>query len=1133
MNPLSTAALRQRVTLCDNRLGWIVLHIVLLLTIGSQQVQAESKRVLLLNSYHSGYEWTDDIARGVNTAFADSKLSVDIYAEFMDARRQENPGLSTAFAAFYKARFDGFHFDAIIASDDAAARFLLERHEELFPGVPVVVCGVNEYRGSSKYLASSPAVRDWLTGVLETIEIEDNANLILKLHPETRMIVSIGDGSNMSYVQDLERAHPAIKVLRLQTQDVTLEKLGSKLHDLPRDSVVLFSAFSRDSTGRQLSMQESARFVCGHSVVPVYGLNKNSLGAGIVGGRLTDGFFQGLEAAKIALAILNGTPPSSIPIRTESSNRYIFDDRELRRWGISEAELPKGSIIVEKSNTFYDRRKGLVWLIFGFIIAQATAISLLTANIRRGRRVQQALVESEVRFRNIFESSRDAVGVSVDDRFAYVNPAWAQMFGYADPIELVGVSLYDLIPPDARETVRERRLKRNREVPEHAVYRAKGLRRDGSVIDTEIRASVFLANSKWYTTAILRDITAEKRAEESLRESERQRDVALQAARMGTWRWDRAASLATWSHIQESLLGLAPGTYDGTQQQFLECLHPDDRRPVEDAVIAAMESGADYRMEYRVIWKDGSEHWIVGQGKVFTGPDGHPGGITGVSWDITEQRLAEDRIRYQLQLNQAITTHAAESLFLIDHQGRVTFLNPAAEQTFGWQQDETLGQFLPELLHHRRNGGPAAVSENSPLATLLKSGEAVRNHEDVFFHKNGGCVDVICSNTPIMQDGRLTGGVMVVHDVTAVKQAAVELRRREEQIRRVFEESPVGMAIIGADHQYQTVNSALAQMLGYSQEELLRLKPDDVTHPLDRDIGYAEAQKFANSEIARFQIEKRYLSRQGEIIWASLNVSAFRDGYGGAGSRLVIVENITERKLAESELAHQANELARSNADLQQFAYVTSHDLQEPLRNISAFSQMLSRRYRGRLDADADEFIGYIVTGVARMRSLIEDLLGYSRVVNAERSPLGDVNSGQAVDWALNNLSQSVKSSGAIVNRNGLPSVKGDRVLLVQLFQNLISNAIKYRSSTAPEIVISAEQAGTEWVFSVKDNGIGIARQHHERIFGVFKRLHGVEYPGTGIGLAICRKIVERHNGRIWVESREGAGADFRFTLGI
>jgi signal transduction histidine kinase len=242
-----------------------------------------------------------------------------------------------------------------------------------------------------------------------------------------------------------------------------------------------------------------------------------------------------------------------------------------------------------------------------------------------------------------------------------------------------------------------------------------------------------------------------------------------------------------------------------------------------------------------------------------------------------------------------------------------------------------------------------------------------------------------------------------------------------------------------------------------------------------------------------------------------------------------------ERRQAEADLAKKAEELARSNRDLEQFAYVASHDLQEPLRMVAAYTQLLAERYAGKLDENADKYIRYALEGALRMQTLVTDLLTFSRVGrNRKSTPLaGDA----VVREALENLRAALQESGAVVHYEALPTVSGDRTQLVQLFQNLIGNAIKFRGEKAPVIAVSAERSGAdkhgaEWTFSVNDNGIGIAAEHAEAIFVIFQRLHTrAEYPGNGVGLAICKKIVEQHGGRISVESKAGEGASFKFTL--
>jgi len=244
------------------------------------------------------------------------------------------------------------------------------------------------------------------------------------------------------------------------------------------------------------------------------------------------------------------------------------------------------------------------------------------------------------------------------------------------------------------------------------------------------------------------------------------------------------------------------------------------------------------------------------------------------------------------------------------------------------------------------------------------------------------------------------------------------------------------------------------------------------------------------------------------------------------------VRDITTRKKAEASLLEKVEELNRSNEELGQFAYIASHDLQEPLRMVASYTQLLSRRYKGKLDSDADEFIAFAVDGASRMQRLIQDLLAYSRV-GTKGKELLDTSGEEALQHALVNLRGAIEASGAQVTHDALPDVLADEMQLIQLFQNLVGNAIKYQRAETPRVHISAvRKDGKEWIFSVQDNGLGIDSQYFEKIFGMFQRLHKrEEFAGTGIGLAICKKIAERHGGTITVESQVGQGSTFRFAL--
>src|SRR5688572_14887475 len=248
--------------------------------------------------------------------------------------------------------------------------------------------------------------------------------------------------------------------------------------------------------------------------------------------------------------------------------------------------------------------------------------------------------------------------------------------------------------------------------------------------------------------------------------------------------------------------------------------------------------------------------------------------------------------------------------------------------------------------------------------------------------------------------------------------------------------------------------------------------------------------------------------------------------------RLRAEENVRRLNAELERRVHErTEELSRTNDELRQFAYVASHDLQEPLRTVGSYAQLLGKRYKGKLGTDADEFIGYMVGGVNRMHTLLNDMLAFSRVTQNQNKPFTQAHLDAVLQTALMNLELSIKESSAEVTASHLPEVLCDETQIAQVFQNLIGNAIKYKGSDPPKIDISAEERGDEWIISVRDNGIGIDPQYHERIFGIFKRLHGRELPGTGMGLAICKRIVERHGGRIWVDSEQEKGATFRFTL--
>lgn len=328
-------------------------------------------------------------------------------------------------------------------------------------------------------------------------------------------------------------------------------------------------------------------------------------------------------------------------------------------------------------------------------------------------------------------------------------------------------------------------------------------------------------------------------------------------------------------------------------------------------------------------------------------------------------------------------------------------------------------------------------------------------------------------------------------------------------------------------------NGAHARYLGVSDPKDVVGKSDFDFAPLeDAQRFYAEEQCIMASGQPVVGREWSVPGPEGEERWLSEHKFPISDEAGRVIGLVGISQDITARKQAEKELDQALMDLERSNKALEHYAYIVSHDLQEPLRMVSSYLQLLQRRYEGQLDEDADDFIGFAVGGAHRMRAMINGLLDYSRV-GTRSEPFQSTDCGAALDHALANLEIAIEESEAQITHDDLPTVMADETQLVQLFQNLISNAIKFRRDDAiPRVHISVERQGNRWVFGVEDSGIGIDSSQFERIFQIFQRLHSQkDYEGTGIGLAVCRKIVECHGGRIWVESEPGKGATFRFTL--
>lgn len=516
----------------------------------------------------------------------------------------------------------------------------------------------------------------------------------------------------------------------------------------------------------------------------------------------------------------------------------------------------------------------------------------------------------------------------------------------------------------------------------------------------------------------------------------------------------------------------------------------------------------------------------------------HRGVVTGIRSamvDVTAHKEFIDALREREATLQAVCTSAVDALVMIDGEGRAVLWNPAAERMFGYTAAEMLGQPIHDLL--APNDLRQRFLANFPAFQKTGQGAAIGKVVELTARRKDGSEFPVDLSMATVKKGQEWHAVGVVRDITERKKAEDELRTKEALLSESQHIAQLG--------SWELTEQAGTSVLVWTPEtyRIFGVSPDTfvltaetfvgLIHPDDR----AAMQAWISACLAglgppdleyRFSLQDgsvRYINGRGHIVQQDAEKKLVRV--------VGVVQDITKRKLAEVALLQRTAELARSNTELVQFAYVASHDLQEPLRMVSSYVQLLARRYSGKLDSDADEFIAFAVDGAKRMQNMINDLLAFSRVTTKGHE-FKPVEADAALKLALANLKVAIEESQASVTFDPLPVVNADSAQLTQLFQNLIGNAIKFRRKEPPQVHVSVEKRAKDWEFSVRDNGIGIEPQHLERIFVIFQRLHtAAQFPGTGIGLAICKKIAERHGGNLWVTSKPDAGSTFHFTIPI
>jgi PAS domain S-box-containing protein len=731
------------------------------------------------------------------------------------------------------------------------------------------------------------------------------------------------------------------------------------------------------------------------------------------------------------------------------------------------------------------------------------------------------LAGSESRLREIVDTAFATIVLVDDGRVVYSNKRIAEIFGY-DVAEADGLPFTAFFPPGEGERVLELLGPETEYEGEH-----RGAKKDGTPMWLRVRGWPLEYGGTTVRVVYLLDITPLREALGGARASEERYALAQRAADIGSWDWDITTGGLVWSDAIEPMFGFGPGEFPGTYEAFLASVHPDDRDLVVAAVDAAVKEKQDYDIEHRVVRPDGRVRWVSEKGEVFYDAGDKPVRMLGVVRDVTARKEVQENLKRALaelaageERYRRIVETAEEGIWMVDENNATVFVNRKMAAMLGYTEGELLGE---PFLKYVDAGPPPDRGEESRRRGVVEQRDLKLRRRD------GDTLWGFAVMSPIFDEGgRYDGALMMVTDITERKNAEDALREAELRYRSLFEQSPDGILVLDpATLKPQEFNETAARQLGYTLEEFAALPVYEYEALETAEETQAHLQKLLRS--GRDDFETQHRTKSGEVL--SVFVTTKVATIDGRQVLYTTYRDLTPLKRAEEQLVATAAELARSNRDLEQFAYAASHDLREPLRMVSSYLQLLEKRYGDRLDGDAKEFLNYAADGARRMAEMVQDLLDYARV-GSRGKPFEPTDLNAVLDQALADVKVAVEETGARVTRDELPTVSADAAQMRQLFENLLSNAVKFRGAEPPAIRVGAERRDGEWRLFVRDNGIGLPPEFRERIFGVFQRLHGPgQYPGTGIGLAVCKKILSRHGGRIWAESEPGRGATFYFTL--
>ncbi len=735
--------------------------------------------------------------------------------------------------------------------------------------------------------------------------------------------------------------------------------------------------------------------------------------------------------------------------------------------------------------------------------------------------------DEKARFQETLENSLNEIYMfdAKTLKFSYINKGAMLNLGYSKQ-ELYSLTPLDIKTEDTEESFRELVSPLISREKEKVIFFTKHKRKDASLYPVEVHLKLVKEANYTNFIAIVLDITERKKAEESLVSTSERLRLATNSVKMGIWDWDIVNDILTWDDRMYELYGIKKEDFTGAVSAWQNGIHPEDVERASKELYDGVDGKRDFNSIFRVVWPDQSIHYIEANAIVSRDENGKAIRMIGSNIDITERKKAEQEILLANERFEKVTEATNDAIWDWDIVNDKFYRSDAIERFFGQQTPKSItskdfwnDSFHADDLAEIQKSVEEAIA--NPLTNKWKMDYKIFNEE-------GETLYIIDQGVIIRNEkGEAIRMVGAMTDITELKKAEEESRFKANLLSMVRQ----GAIATNLDGEVNYWNKGAEVMYGWKAEEALGKNIMQLT-TLETNTEKArqimDMLKKGKSWSGNFEVQKKNGTNFTVKITNSPIYNENNELSGIIGISTDISEEIENKKL----LKRYTKELERSNEELEQFAFVTSHDLQEPLRMISSFMDQLKRKYEDQLDEKALQYIYFATDGAKRMKHIILDLLDYSRASKPSEE-IEEVNLNEVIATYKQLRRKVIAESSVTIKTETLPSLKSYSAVVTQIFHGLLDNAIKYaREGVAPIIEIQAQEKETQWEFSITDNGIGIDSQFFDKIFIIFQRLHNRnKYSGTGIGLAIVKRSVEFLNGRIWLSSTVGEGTTFFFTI--